>query len=166
MNDIRGIPATTRTRKLLVGAATALVLVAGAAGARHAWAQHGHGDWAMDGGGSVEKIEHRVDNMLKRVAATPDQQARIHAIIEAAVKDIDPIRRNMAGTRTQTRTLLTAPLIDRAALETLRGQRIAAMDQISQRVTRAMEDGADVLSPDQRQKLSTIAADREAHHPH
>ena len=166
MNDIRGIPATARTRKLLVGAATALVLVAGAAGASHAWAQRGHGDWSMDGGGSVEKIEHRVDNMLKRVAATPDQQARIHAIIEAAVKDIDPIRHGMAGTRAQTRTLLTAPQIDRAALETLRGQRIAAMDQISQRVTRAMEDGADVLSPYQRQKLATIAADREAHHPH
>ena len=112
----------------------------------------------------VERIERHADHMLKQVSATPEQQAKIHAIIEAAAKDIDPIRKTMTGTRAAMRTLLTAPQIDRTAIETLRAQRIAGMDQVSQRMTKALADAADVLTPDQRQKLATIEAKHDADH--
>ena len=112
----------------------------------------------------VDRIEHRADHMLKQVNATPEQQAKIHTIIEAAAKDIDPIRKSMAGTRAEMRTLLTAPQIDRTAIETLRAKRVAGMDQVSQRMTKALADAADVLTPDQRQKLATIEASHEGRH--
>jgi protein CpxP len=162
------LPGKPRTRKLLLGAATAFALLAGGAGVTQAYAQHAHrGDghgWSMDGNIPVQKIEGRVDRMLKHVNATPDQTAKIHAIIEGAATDINPIRKSLGGTRDQMRTLMAAPQIDRAAIETLRSQRSTAMDQISQRTTRAMEDAADVLTPAQRQQLATFMADRQAHH--
>ena len=104
--------------------------------------------------------------MLRRVNATADQQAKIHAIIEAASKDITPIRTSLRGTHDKLRTLLAAPQIDTAAIEALRAERSAAMDQISRRMTTAMEDAANVLTPDQRQKLAAIDMDRDRHHHH
>ena len=40
------------------------------------------------------------------------------------------------------------------------------MDQISRRVTTAMEDAANVLTPDQRVKLAAIDAEHGQHHRH
>lgn len=156
-----------RGRRLLIGGATAFALVAGAAGITSAWAQrHGPDRWSMDQGIPVHRIEYRVDGMLRRVGATAEQRDKVSAIIEAAAKDIDPIRKSMSGTREQIRDLLGAPQIDRAAVEKLRSTRMAAMDQISQRVTKAMEDAADVLTPEQRQKLAQMEANRSEHHRH
>lgn len=157
-------PNSCRTRKLLFGGAAAITLLAGAAGLTNAIARPHPGGWSMEQGVPVERIEHRADHMLKQVNASPEQQAKIHTIIEAAAKDIDPIRKTMTGTRAQMRTLLTAPQIDRTAIETLRAQRVAGMDQVSQRVTKALADAADVLTPDQRQKLATIEAKHEGRH--
>jgi len=153
-----------RTRQFLLGGAAAIALLAGAASLNHAFAQPHSGGWSMEQGVPVDRIEHRADHMLKQVNATPDQQAKIHTIIEAAAKDIDPIRKSMSGTRAQMRSLLSAPQIDRAAIETLRAQRIAGMDQISQRMTKSLADAADVLTPDQRLKLAAIEAKHEADH--
>jgi protein CpxP len=157
-----------RGRKLMLGGAAAIALLGAAAGVTHAVAKPHHGEgWTMDQSLPVDRVEHRADRMLKRVDATSDQQAKVHAIIEAAAKDIDPIRATMTGTHDKVRALLAAPQIDKAAIETLRGQRVAAMDQISHRVTTAMEDAANVLTPDQRQKLAAIDSERaERHHHH
>ena len=158
-------PRSFRTRKFLLGGAAAITLLAGAASFTNAFARPPHHEgWSMEQGVPVDRIEHRADRMLKQVNATADQQAKIHTIIEAAAKDIDPIRKAMSGTRAQMRTLLTAPQIDRTAIETLRAQRIAGMDQISQRMTKALADAADVLTPEQRQKLSTIEAKHDGWH--
>lgn len=155
-------PARRSHRWLLAGAAAVVLLAGSGAAWAHRDAEGQHGGWSPHAGMSVERIGKRADRMLKQVDATAEQQARVHAIIEAAAKDVDPLRQGMAGTRAQLRTLLTAPEIDRAAVEALRSQRIAAMDQISQRVSRAMVDAAEVLSPDQRQKLGQLQAEREA----
>ena len=108
-------------------------------------------------------VEQRVDRMLHGVDATPDQQTKLHAIIEAAVKDLDPIRKDLAGTRAQMTSLLAVPQVDRAAVEKLRTERVAEMDQASKRVTEALLDAADVLTPDQRKKLADTAAQWQAH---
>ena len=157
-------PRSFRTRKFLLGGAAAITLLAGAAGLTNAFARPHPGGWSMEQGVPVERIERHADHMLKQVSATPEQQAKIHAIIEAAAKDIDPIRKTMTGTRAAMRTLLTAPQIDRTAIESLRAQRIAGMDQVSQRMTKALADAADVLTHDQRQKLATIEAKHDADH--
>jgi Spy/CpxP family protein refolding chaperone len=50
--------------------------------------------------------------------------------------------------------LLTAPAIDRAALEELRVQQMQQMDLISKRILVAVADAAEVLTPAQRAKLA------------
>jgi Spy/CpxP family protein refolding chaperone len=146
-------------RTLLLAGLSALTLLGSAVSATRAYARpsDGHG-W------STERMEHRTDRMLRRVNATAEQQTKIHAIIEAASKDITPIRDSLRGTHEKLRALLAAPQIDTAAIEALRGQRSAAMDQISRRMTSALEDAANVLTPDQRQKLAVIDTDRGMHH--
>ena len=125
---------------------------------------HPHGGWLTTQAIPVDVVEQRLDHVLRSVDATPDQQTRLHGIVEAAVKDLDPIRQHLAGTRAQITALLAAPQIDRAAVEQLRSERLAEMDQASKRMTQALLDAADVLTPEQRKKLADTAAEWQAHH--
>jgi Spy/CpxP family protein refolding chaperone len=154
-------------RRLVIGGAAALVLAAGGAAAARAWTVHHfhhHGMWASTQAIPVDLVEQRIDHMLTSVDATPDQQAKLHAIIEAAVKDLDPIRQQLAGTRKDMAALLGQPQVDRAAVEQLRSQRVAEMDQASKRMTQALLDAADVLTPDQRKTLADKAAAWQPRH--
>jgi Spy/CpxP family protein refolding chaperone len=151
----------------VIGGAAALVLVAGGAVTARAWTAHHfrpHGGWMTTQAIPVDLVEQRIDHMLKTVDATPDQETKLHAIIEAALKDLDPIRQQLAGTRKEMAALLGQPQIDRAAVEQLRSQRVAEMDQASKRMTQALLDAADVLTPDQRKKLADTAAQWQPHH--
>ena len=64
-------------RALLLAGLSAVALLGAAAGITQASA-HPHGD-----GWSTERMEHRADDMLKRVDATPDQLTKVHAILPA-----------------------------------------------------------------------------------
>ncbi len=154
--------AHSRRRRMLIAAVAGTAVLAGAFGVAHAWEAHHH--WSMRDGIPVQLVEHRVDHVLGKVDATPDQKSRVNAIIEAAAHDIDPLRLQMAGTRDQAVALLEAPQIDRAAIEQLRVQRIATMDKITQRLSAAIEDAADVLTPEQRQKLGHDLAEMHQQH--
>ena len=154
-------------RRLVIGGAAALVLAAGGAAAARAWTVHHfhpHVAWSSTQAIPVDLVEQRIDHILKSVDATPDQQAKLHAIVEAAVKDLDPIRQQLAGTRKEMAALLGAPQIDRAAVEQLRSQRVAEMDQASKRMTQALLDAADVLTPEQRKTLADKAAEWQPRH--
>src|SRR5215470_19690083 len=150
-------------RRLVIGGAVALVLVAGTAAAARAWTAHhhwhGHGEWGAHPAMSVDMVEQRLDFVLHIVDGTPEQQARVHGIVEAAFKDLEPIHQHLAGTRAQIMSLLAAPQIDRAAAEQLRSERMADIDQASKRITQALLDAADVLTPQQRKKLADTAAE-------
>jgi Spy/CpxP family protein refolding chaperone len=153
-------------RRLVISGAAALVLVAGGAAGARAWTLHHfrpHVAWSSTQAIPVDLVEERIDHILKSVDATPDQQAKLHAIIEAALKDLDPLRQELAGTRKEMATLLGQPQIDRAAVEQLRSQRLAEMDQASKRMTQALLDAADVLTPDQRKTLADKAAEWTQH---
>lgn len=151
-----------RRRRLLIAAVAATAVLAGAFGVAHAWEAHHR--WSMRDGIPVQLVEHRVDHVLDKVDATPDQKSRVNAIIEAAAHDIDPLRLQMAGTRDQAVALLEASQIDRAAIEQLRVQRVATMDKITQRLSAAIEDAADVLTPEQRAKLGRELVDIQQKH--
>jgi len=154
-------------RRLVIGGAAALVLAAGGAAAARAWTVHHfhpHGGWMSTQAIPVDLVEKRIDHVLESVDATPDQQAKLHAIIEAAVKDLDPLRQQLAGTRKEMAALLGQPQLDRAAVEQLRSQRVAEMDQASKRMTQALLDAADVLTPEQRKTLADKAAAWQPRH--
>lgn len=102
-------------------------------------------------------VEDRVERMVKHLAveldATSEQQDRLVAIAVAAVKELAPMREQMQAAHERARTLLTAPTVDRAAIEAFRAEQLAAADQLSRRIAQAIGDAAEVLTAEQRQTL-------------
>lgn len=137
----------------------AAVTAAMSGAAWHAYAHGGPGGGRGFFGGGMHgaPTEEHVERMLKRIYsvtnATPEQQQRIAPIVKQAVTDLSPLRSQMQGTREQARTIMSAPQIDRAALEQLRASRLQAADAISRRMTQAFADVGDVLTPEQRKAL-------------
>ena len=161
---------TFAVRRLLVGAAFAATFAAGgllsppAASARQDDAaqedtgDHGgdHGEDHKRGGGLRARIEH----MLTVAGASSEQKAKINQILKNAFEQAAPLRRKAAETHHELGRLLTLPKIDRAAIERVRAEHVAATDQSGRIMVKAFADAAEVLTPQQRAK---IAAEVEQH---
>jgi len=98
--------------------------------------------------------------MLDRIDATSEQEDKLDAIFDQLRKDVRPVARSMRDSREDVARILGAETIDRAAAEKLRSERIAEIDQASQKVTAALLDAAEVLTPEQRAKLVEQFKDR------
>ncbi len=164
-------------RRLLLGAAFAVTFVAGGLvmsgppasaftmaveeagmGGMHAMhGMHGHGD--MHG-----MMQAHIDKMLTAVDATPEQKERIKTILHKGFESMAPLHQKLADTHADLHKLITAPTIDRSALEQLRSARIADLDQASKTMVETIADAAEVLRPEQRAKLGALMA--EHHHQH
>jgi Spy/CpxP family protein refolding chaperone len=109
---------------------------------------------------TTEQLVDRADRAVRHVAieidASADQQAKLEAIVKSAVTDLAPMRDKVRATHQKVRELLTASTVDRAAIENLRAEQIAAMDTLSKRLAQAVGDAAEVLTPDQRRKLGEM----------
>jgi periplasmic protein CpxP/Spy len=119
-------------------------------------------DGGLFGGLSPAQIDDRIDRMTKHMAieldATAEQQAKLASIAKAAVTDLRPLQEKARAARAQAVTLLTAPTIDRSAIERLRAENIGLAETASKRIAQALEDAADALSPEQRRKVAEWAA--------
>jgi protein CpxP len=157
-------PARSGRGTLWVVALLALALVAGLTGNMlttafgQGFAFQSWRDGAFVGGPlSAAQIDDRIDRMTKHIAieldATPDQQMKIASIAKAAVADLLPLRERAQAARGQAVALLTAPTIDRAAVEKLRTDQVALAESASKRVVQALADASDVLTPDQRRRV-------------
>lgn len=91
---------------------------------------------------------------LQSIGATADQQTRIRDIMKAARDDVRKLHDGAGDLRAQGAQLMAAPTIDARAVETLRQKRQALHDAVSKRMTQAMVDAANVLTPEQRAKLA------------
>jgi len=124
--------------------------------------------FGMRGGGpfggpfSPAQIDDRIERMTKHMAieldATNDQQAKIATIAKAAVADLRAMREKAQAARAQGITLLTAPTIDRTAIERLRTEQMGLAETASKRIAQALADAAEVLNPDQRRKVADWVA--------
>ena len=116
------------------------------------------GPMAMTGDIDPARIDAQIERMTKHLAsevnASAEQRDKIAAIGKAAAKDLLPLRTRLQDARKQAAALASAPTVDRAALEKLRAEQMALMDTVSKRVTQAMADAGDVLTPAQRQKIA------------
>ena len=128
-----------------------------------AWAHGGPGGWhrgggimggAMDPAGMDGRIERMVKHFAVEVDATPEQKAKLAEIAKAAAKDLAPLREKVRDARKRGMELLAAPTIDRGAIERLRAEQIQSADAASKRLTRALADTAEVLTPEQRKQLA------------
>jgi Spy/CpxP family protein refolding chaperone len=111
-------------------------------------------------GGSFDpaQAEDRADRMVRHMAieleATDTQQEKLRVVVKSAVKDLVPMREKVQSARLKARELLTQPTIDRAEIEKFRTEQIALADTFSKRVSQAVTDAAEILTPDQRRKLN------------
>jgi len=119
---------------------------------------------AMMGGpdhGHTAAMAH-MTAVLDQVGATADQKTRIATILHTGLRPMMSVHGDMHGLHGDLLKLLTAPTIDRAALEQMRAGEIARLDQASRTAAQALADAAEVLSPDQRAKMTALIAE---HHP-
>jgi len=139
-------------------ASTALVAGIGAV-AHEPGAHHVQFHSAM----SDEDIAAHADLFLQRLytetSATDAQKAQIGPLVQQAVTDMLPMHSGARDFHTQALALLSANTIDRAALENLRAQHIEAADQASRRLTQAVADIAEALTPEQRRLLAAHIAE-------
>jgi Spy/CpxP family protein refolding chaperone len=157
-------PSASR-RGLFALAFLAIAIVAGLTGnmlttafgqgfAWHAW----HDGAFMGGPLTPAQIDDRIDRMTRHMAIeldeSADQQAKIAGIAKAAVGDLRPLHEKAQAARSQAVALLTAPTIDRSAIERLRAEQIALAETASKRIAQAVADASEVLSPDQRRKVA------------
>jgi periplasmic protein CpxP/Spy len=103
-------------------------------------------------------IEERLDRMLEHayveIDATDAQKRKLEPIVKQAAKELQPLRAKAREARREGMKLFSADTIDRAAIERLRAEQMAAADAASKRFTQALADVAEVLTPEQRRTLA------------
>jgi Spy/CpxP family protein refolding chaperone len=161
-------PAGTPRRRFFRRVAIATLIATVAGGIGLAALAHGHGSrgWHRGGfmGGPIDpaRLDEHLDRALKHlyveVDATDAQKQQLAPIVKAAARDLLPMRDRMRDARQQAVALLSQPTVDRAALEALRAGQLQLAEQASRRLTQALADVADVLTPEQRKQLAERAA--------
>jgi protein CpxP len=110
------------------------------------------------GGGTPEQhkafMERRLDKMLDMLKANDSQRTAIKAIAERMFAEMQPIHQQHKQLHDAIVAAFTANTVDRAAVEKLRLQVTALVDQGSQVFSKGLLDAAQVLTPEQRQTLA------------
>lgn len=153
---------------MFAGAAAAIVGLAacaqpGRGGEGHGpgWGWHHRGHHGpMDPETIARRIDRGVDWVLSDVGATAEQKQKVSAIAKAAATELAPLRERHRAARTRVIEILGASAVDRAALEKVRAEELAMAEGASRRVTQALADIADVLTPEQRVRLREKAERR------
>ena len=101
-----------------------------------------------------EQVERMVRHFAVEVDATAAQKDKLAAIAKEAARELAPMRSKLQAAHKQAIALVGAASVDRAAMERLRAEQIALADGASKRVSQALADAADVLTPEQRQKVA------------
>jgi periplasmic protein CpxP/Spy len=115
-------------------------------------------------------LDRHVDRMLKHlyveIDATDAQKQKLDPIVRQAAKDLAPMRENLHAARREALELLSQDKVDPAALEALRAKQIGLADEASRRLTRAVTEAAEVLTPEQRKELAAHFARRHGRWGH
>jgi protein CpxP len=153
MNRVKRITLAT----LLGGAAAAVGFKAFAHGRRHG---------PIDPAEMGQHLERMLKHLYVEIDATEEQKQRLEPIVKEAAKDLAPMRENLHAGRRQAIELLTQDRIDPVAIETLRARQLQLADDASRRLTRAIGDAAEVLTPAQRKELAAHFARRHGRWGH
>ena len=111
---------------------------------------------------TADEITAHTDMFLQHVyvetAATDAQKAQIEPLVRQALTDLLPLHDHARDFHQQALAALSGDRVDRVALETLRAEHMQAADAASRRITQALADVADVLTPAQRKALAAHVA--------
>ena len=107
---------------------------------------------------SATEREKHVTRIIKHVAVEIDasdaQQTQLVALITELAGEMMPLREKMLADREEVIKLLTAPVVDRAALEALRTTKLAEADEVSKKLVDAVADAAEILTAEQRKTVA------------
>lgn len=101
-----------------------------------------------------ERSDKMVERFGKKIDATDEQKVKLKQIAAAASAEVLPMKEQMKASADEMVQLLTAPTIDRAAVEALRSKQLTQMDTLSKSLANDLADAAEVLTPEQRAKLA------------
>jgi Spy/CpxP family protein refolding chaperone len=144
------------SRIVLVAAATVAVVASALVYAHQGTTHHG----PMGAHGMQMHLDH-IQVMLGRVGASDAQKAQINETLKGAFNDMKALHERHSQVLEQFHQLLLAPTVDRARIESLRAEQIKAMDEASKRMVGAIDDAAEILTPDQR---TALAEEVRKHH--
>jgi len=111
-------------------------------------------------------MEHRLEKALDLVKATDSQRSSIKAIFAAMFTQMRPIHQQHKQLHDGITAAFAADTVDPAAVENLRVQATALIDQSSKIFTKALVDAAAVLTPQQRQTLIAHLQEMHGHGHH
>ncbi len=129
---------------LLLGVAA----VAYAAAPHHGWHHPSTAEEARAHAGQI------AERALDRVAASAEQRARVGQVLDRASPQLWGLRGEARDLRGEFHDLLTADVIDRAAIEAARKDALDLFDRGSKVAVGALVDAAEALTPDQRRTLA------------
>ncbi|MCP4315548.1 MAG: Spy/CpxP family protein refolding chaperone [Hyphomicrobiales bacterium] len=121
---------------------------------RGGWGRHGRGFSNLSDAEIESKIKRGVAHLAIEIDATDEQEEQIIAIVTPAVLKMKATRDQMRATGEEFAALLTAPVVDRAAVDALRIEKLAEVDQISKEWIDVVTDVAMVLTAEQRETIS------------
>ena len=98
--------------------------------------------------------DKRIERMLDDVKASDAQKEKASAIVKASLEKGAPLAEKMRDNHIQMRKLMSAPSLDKAAIEAMRAEQIKLADEASKQMTSTMLAVADILTPEQRTKLA------------
>jgi Spy/CpxP family protein refolding chaperone len=150
-------PSTPKRFKLAALIAIPLAVIGGALAYAHQGGMH-------QGPMSAEHIEMHLDHlaaMLTKVGASDAQKSQIDGILRPAFASLQSVHDEHHATLVQFHEVMLAPSVDRAKMESLRAAQIKALDDASRNLVTALEDAAEVLSPEQR---AALAQEIRKHH--
>ena len=139
---------------LIGGIAAGIGFKAFAQGSGCGWHRSGFAAGPLDPAAVDEHLDRMLKHLYVEIDATDAQKQRLEPIVKQAVKDLLPLREKARAARTQAVALLTADTIDRSAIEALRAEHLQLAEQASKRLTQALADVAEVLTPAQRKDLA------------
>ncbi len=104
--------------------------------------------------------EQMVERMGEKVNATDEQKQKLKDIASKYVQGQNERQTAMQSMRQKSMQLLSSDPVDTAAVEQVRASQIAYMDEQSKRMTQAMTEAAQVLTPEQRKQLAQMMPER------
>jgi len=140
---------------LVAGVAAAIGFSAyGQEGGGCGWHRTGFAAGPLDPAAVDEHLDRMLKHLYVEIDATDEQKQKLEPIVKQAAKDLLPLRDKARAARKQAVELLTADTIDRNAVEALRAEHLQLAEQASKRLTQALSDVAEVLTPAQRKQIA------------
>ncbi len=141
---------TNVTRAAVVAVAAGALLVPISSGAHLGRRHH-------DPAEMKQHVGLAADWLLYKVEATDEQKARVQAILDRAIDDLEAAHPDREALHAQVKDVLTAETIDRDAIERLRAEQLERFDLASRRISSALADVAEALTVEQRTELAELA---------